>query len=108
MAGRRIFIAAFAALLAIPALAGERLTADKIPAVSALQLAINQLFMRPEIPGSQTPGSAPEVPAMQMLVVRLKDGKPVIACVDSKEAAQRFLKAPVNKIGDKHTHAEEK
>ena len=109
MAGRRILVAATAALLAIPAMAGETImTPDKMPAVSAMQLALNQLFTRLEVPPAETPAAGvPEVPVSHMLMVRLKDGKPVIACVDSKEGAQRFLSAPVEKIGG-HKHAAEK
>ena len=33
------------------------------------------------------------------MIARVKDGKPVLACVDTKEAAVRFIKAPVEKIG---------
>lgn len=100
MAGRRTLIAALAALLAVPAVASDRpLSIDQMPAVSALQLAINQLSARPELPPAGDPTIGDEPPSMEMLVVRIKDGKPVIACVSSKEAAQRFLKAPVEKIG---------
>jgi hypothetical protein len=40
-------------------------------------------------------------------MVRVKDGKPVMACVDSKEAATRFATAPIEKIGGSRI-AEEK
>lgn len=45
-------------------------------------------------------------PELQMIMVRVKDGKPVMACVDSRESATKFLNAPVEKIHGKH--AEEK
>lgn len=38
-------------------------------------------------------------PTLELLIARIgKDGKPVLACVDSAEAAQRFLEAPVERL----------
>lgn len=112
MAGRLFFVAALAALLATSAAANDRActreTVGRIPALTALQLEVDQIFDRMSTPTADTaPGEAVEFPVMEVLMVRIKDGKPVIACVDSKEAAQRFLNAPIGKIGMTRT-AEEK
>lgn len=100
---RRLLIAAIAALLAIPAMASDRATkepAPRPPALTALELAVEQIFDRLHVPAADTPaGVTEELPIMEVLMVRVKDGKPVMACVDSKEAARRFLAAPAEKIG---------
>ena len=100
---RRLLIAATAALLAIPALAADRATkeaAPRPPALTALELAVEQIFDRLPVPAADTAaGVSEELPIMEVLMVRVKDGKPVMACVDSKEAARRFLAAPAEKIG---------
>ena len=38
---------------------------------------------------------------LHMLVARIKDGKVVLGCVDTKEAATRFLAAPAEKLRSK-------
>ena len=105
---RRLLIAATAALLGLliglPAIAADRATkeepAPRPPALTALELAVEQIFDRLPVPAADTPaGVTEELPIMEVLMVRVKYGKPVMACVDSKEAARRFLAAPAEKIG---------
>jgi hypothetical protein len=104
---RRLLIAATAALLGsltgLPAIASDRATSEpapRPPALTALELAVEQIFDRLHVPAADTPaGVTEELPIMEVLMVRVKDGKPVLACVDSKEAARRFLAAPAEKIG---------
>ena len=39
--------------------------------------------------------------AMSVVVARVgTDGKPILACVDTKEAARRFLEAPADQLSD--------
>lgn len=41
---------------------------------------------------------APQFDGVEVLLVRIApDGKPVMACVDSAEAAKKFLEAPIEK-----------
>lgn len=112
MAGRLCLVAALAALFATTAVANDRAcireTIGRPPALTALQLAVEQLFDAPQdTPVESADGVTAVLPIMELVMIRVKDGKPVMACVDTKEAAQRFLDAPVAKIGTTHT-AEEK
>lgn len=112
MAGRLCLIAAFAALLATTAAANDRACTREAlgrpPALTALQLTVEQLFApSDDLPLEGTDGVTAQLPIMEMVMVRVKDGKPVLACVDTKEAAQRFLTAPTAKLGTTRT-AEEK
>ena len=107
-----VFAATLAALFATPASANDQAcTRDTIgpaPAVAAihpLQASIDAIFEHPATIVA-TPEGTTDGPSLQMIMVRVKDGKPVMACVDSKESATRFLKAPIEKIRGKH--AEEK
>lgn len=106
MAGRLVFASVFAAaaLLATPALASDRActreTIGRAPVQAAMQAALDEIFDRVEKPSVTTPnGVTGEFTTMEVVMIRIKDGKPVLACVGSKEAAQRFLSAPVEKIG---------
>lgn len=112
MAGRLSLVAAFAALLATHAIANDRIctreTLTRGPALTSLQATLEALFARqsgetPDAPPAATPSIElpDDLPAMEVLVVRVKNGKPVMACVDSKEAASRFLNAPSERIGGK-------
>lgn len=103
---RRLLIAAFAALLAMPAMANDRAatttreSGPRVPRLTALEIGLDQIFARLQAPPQDTPaGVSAEMPIREVLMVRVKDGKPVLACVDSKEAAKGFLNAPVAKIG---------
>jgi hypothetical protein len=94
------------ALLAMPVLATEldractRELPGRLPAVSALQQTIDAIFDREATPSIETDnGVTSDFTTMEVLVVRVKDGKPVVACVDTKEAAQRFLAAPAAQLG---------
>ena len=112
MAGRLCLVAALAALFATTAVANDRAcireTIGRPPALTALQLTVEQLFdVADDTPVESTDGVTATLPIMEMVMVRVKDGKPVLACVDTKEAAQRFLDAPLTKIGTTRT-AEEK
>lgn len=113
MAGRlslaSVFVLTLAALFATPVAASDqactRDTIGRAPAVNAIQplhAAIEAIFEAPSEEGATTEGTT-DGPALQMLVVRVTDGKPVMACVDSKEAATNFLAAPAEKIRSKST-----
>lgn len=106
MAGRLVFASVFAgaALLAAPALASDRACTREIigraPVHTAMQAALDQIFDGTGKPSVVTQnGVTGEPETMEVVMIRIKDGKPVLACVDSKEAAQRFLAAPAAKIG---------
>lgn len=106
MAGRLSIasVLAAAALFATPATASEpvsnRDVLGRVPTPVKLQAVIEALFNRQVPPSIETPtGVTGEPETMEVVMVRIKDGKPVMACVDSKEAAVRFLTAPVEKIG---------
>ena len=116
MAGRlslaSVFAAALAALFVTPAIANDqactRETIGIAPAVAAIhpvQASIDAIFDAPAN-AVTTPEGTTDGPSLQLIMVRVKDGEPVMACVDSKEAATRFLTAPIAQIHGKH--AEEK
>ena len=108
MAGRlsmaSVFVIALAALFAMPAAANDqactretigraRLSAEIQPLRAAIEAVFAAAAVDPTTGEVTTDG-----PSLQMLVVRVENGKPVMACVDTKEAATRFLSAPVAKI----------
>jgi hypothetical protein len=125
MSGRSLFASALAAaaLLATPAMtapgpaqagsassdmACTREPLGRVPAPAGLQATIDAIFDRDVPADVETPnGVTGEPEAMEVVMVRIKDGKPVLACVGTKEAATRFLTAPVETIGLTKT-AEEK
>lgn len=112
MAGRFCLVAALAALFATTAVANDRgcirETAGRAPALTTLQRTVEQLFdVAEDVPVDSSDGVTAQLPIMELVMIRVKDGKPVMACVDTKEAAQRFLEAPAAKIGTTRT-AEEK
>ena len=93
-----------AAVLATPLMANDRActreTIGRAPVKAAMQVTLDQIFDRAEKPAVVTNnGVTGEMSVMEVVMVRIRDGKPVLACVDSKEAATRFLTAPVHKIG---------
>ena len=101
------------ALLAAPMFASEldractRETLGRLTAVTELQATLNAIFDRPVAASIETEnGVTGDYGTMEVVMVRIKDGKPVVACVDTKEAAERFLNAPLSQIGSKR--AEEK
>ena len=56
----------------------------------------------PEIVETADGVMAPQGP-MEVVLARIgSDGKVVMACVDDEKAAQRFLEAPIDKIGGKN------
>lgn len=96
------------ALLATSAFATEpdrvctRETVGRTPALATLQSTIDTMFAVPSAPSVVTEdGVTGMSDTVEMLVVRVKDGKPVLACVNTKEAAKRFLAAPLDQIGGK-------
>jgi hypothetical protein len=97
-----VFAFTFAALLVTPEPAIDHVSAVKQG--EPLQAAIEAVYPAPADPAT---GVTSDAPALQMIMVRVKDGKPVMACVDSKEAATRFATAPIEKIGGSRI-AEEK
>lgn len=73
---------------------------EAAPRVAGLRPELTAIFavqLQEEDPNSlSAPGS------FELIVARLDaDGMPVMACVDSEEAARRFLDAPVTKIQSK-------
>jgi hypothetical protein len=119
MAGRlsmaSVFAVALAALFATPAIAADGAHTDDVCTVPSagpeaqrdaagtatpLEASIAAIF------AAATEEGTTDGPSLQLMVARVKDGKPVMACVDSKEAATRFLAAPIAKIRAKA--AEEK
>lgn len=117
MAGRlsmaSVFAIALVALFATPAMAADRAHAEDVctnaavehageaKAVEGLNAAmaasIKAIFEAPVADPAAQEGTT-DGPSLQLMVARVKDGKPVMACVDSKEAATRFLAAPIAKI----------
>ena len=116
-----VFVIALAALFATPAMAADGAHTDDVcttaavehaPAAKAVEglnaamaASIAAIFEAPAADAATQEGTT-DGPSLQLMVARVKDGKPVMACVDSKEAATRFLAAPIAKIRAKA--AEEK
>jgi hypothetical protein len=109
MAGR-LSIASMAAagalaLLATPAFATEpdrdctRETAVRPAAAMMLHETVDTIFDRVAARAAEDP--AGELTSMEVVMVRIVDGKPVMACVDTKEAAKRFLAATADKLAAK-------
>jgi hypothetical protein len=105
MAGRlftaSVFVIALAALIATPASASDQActrdtigTAAVATRTQTLEAVIEAAFAAPE-------GHAHDASTPHMLVARIKDGKVVMACVDTKEAATRFLATPAGKLRSK-------
>ena len=102
-----VFVIALAALFATPAMANDqsctRETIGRAPVTADLQRlhkAIEAIFDAPDA-GAASVETTTDGPSLQMIVVRVKDGKPVMACVDNQDAATRFLTAPIEKIRGK-------
>jgi hypothetical protein len=108
MAGRLSFAstvaAAALALLATPALATDldrdctRETAVR-PAAAARLTALDEIF-------ASSTGSVDTLQTREVVLARVIDGKLVMACVSSKEAAEKFLAATPEQL--RGTRAEEK
>jgi len=95
---RRVFIAVMLAALAATAASAsdEACTRDILKPVGApaQRVILDALFEK----------SAADVygRGIEVLVVRIGlDGKPVLACVDSAEAAKRFLETPIENVARK-------
>ncbi len=116
MAGRLslagVLVIALAALFATPAAASDQAcTRDVIGhapvsiEIHPLQAAVEAIFEAPVV--TETPaGTIAEGPS-QLIMVRVQDGKLVMACTDTKESATRFLSAPIATVGASNV-AEEK
>jgi hypothetical protein len=115
MAGRHltssVFAVALAALIATPASASDQAcTRDTIGAKAVavkpatLEAVIAAAFA-PEADATTGEAHAHDASTPHMLVARIKDGKVVMACVDTKEAATRFLAAPAAKLRSKAAEA---
>lgn len=62
------------------------------------RIDVAPLFVRQVVQADGTTVSAP-ISGVEVLVARIgRDGKPVLACVDSAEAAKRFLEAPIDQV----------
>jgi hypothetical protein len=103
---RRLLVALAAMALAAPlALASDepvRLPLRDSIVRMAPRLDLTELFARlGQAPSVETAdGVNSPMNGMELVVARLgEDGKPVIACVDNAEAAQRFFEAPAESIG---------
>lgn len=97
--------AAALALLATPALATDldrdctRAAATPVPAAAARLTALDMIFDKPE-------DGVLEFHTKEVVLARIVDGKLVMACVDTKEAAEKFLSATPEQL--RANHAEEK
>ena len=87
---RRLLLAAVSAavFVSLPALASDQSCTREmlrpIGAAAVTRIDVAPLFERRTI---------------EVIVARIgKDGKPILACVDSAEAAKRFLEAPVERL----------
>jgi hypothetical protein len=73
--------------------------------ILAARAELAALFAAPaqtEVVETEDGVMAPQGP-MEVVVARIgTDGKVVMACVDNEKAAQRFLEAPIDKIGGKN------
>lgn len=101
---RTLLVAALAALTTASAHAGERhrnRETDPLPQTER-RLELRALFDRaPGVISEGRNGIAVGPIAVNVIVARIdKDGKLVKACVDSEEAARRFLETPAGKIDD--------
>lgn len=112
MAGRfslaGVLVIALAALFATPASAREQAcTRDVIgtvapaPEANPLDAVIDAIFAASAADATAGEEHEHEASTPHMLVARIKDGQVVMACVDTKEAATRFLKAPAEKLRSK-------
>ena len=102
-----VFVISLAALFATPVAGNDhsctRETIGRSPVAAELQplhAALEAIFTV-AAPADGSGEVTTDGPSLQMIVVRVKDGKPVMACVDNAEAATRFLTAPVEKIRGK-------
>ena len=67
-------------------------------AAVASRIDVAPLFVQQAVQSDGTVVAAP-ISGMEVLVARIgRDGKPVLACVDSAEAAKRFLEAPIDQV----------
>ena len=67
-------------------------------AAIASRIDVAPLFMRQVVQPDGTVVAAP-IGGMEVIVARIgRDGKPVLACVESAEAAKRFLEAPIDQV----------
>jgi hypothetical protein len=95
-----LYALALASLVAPAAFAGandEACTREMLKPVGAqaqLHIDVAPLFAATNAAGE------PQFDGVEVLLVRIApDGKPVMACVDSAEAAKKFLEAPIEKAG---------
>ena len=116
MAGRLslagVLVIALAVLFATPAAASDQAcTRDVIGhapvsiEIHQLQKAIEEIFVAPAVTATAA-GTIVEGPS-QLIMVRVENGKLVMACTDTKESATRFLTASVEKVSASNI-AEEK
>lgn len=80
-------------------------TEPQVPAATPAPITLEQLLPdtagEPETIETEN-GVSATVTHLDVVVARIgADGKPVMACVDSKEAARRFSHAPVDKLQTK-------
>lgn len=96
---------ALAVFIVTPATATDRActreTIGRLSVQAELQTTIEAIFERRADGHADVPQATTIFMPLEVVMVRVKDGKPVLACVDSKEAARRFLTAPVEAIAGK-------
>ena len=98
--------AAALALFATPALASDldrdctRAAAGPVPAAAARLTALDMIFDKP------ADGVLEGFHTREVVLARIIDGKLVMACVDTKEAAEKFLSATPEQV--RANSAEEK
>lgn len=105
MSRRVVFVLA----LLVPALAPRAHATEPMPhrvresiAQFAPRLELTELFARfadAGVPRETEDGVNMTGGAVEVLVARIgTDGKPVMVCVDSEQAARRFLDAPIERV----------
>lgn len=114
MSPRMYVCIALAALAAAPAAlasdeADRSCTRDRIArtVTSAPRLALVEAFAKPQQEVIDDGMTGPMGP-LEVIVVRIgKDGKPVMSCVDTPEAAERFFKAAAERLQPQKLEAAE-
>lgn len=112
MSRRYFAVPVVLALAAFPAAASERGDSAAIRESMARmtpRIELAQLFARMNDGVSTVTADGVNMPhgAMEVVLARIgTDGKVVTSCVDTLEAAERFFKVPLKKLGDGKAHAE--
>lgn len=78
----------------------DRECTHAIPRIPRARIDLAGVFATPSAPVTTDLGVRATLPVLEVIVARIgSDGRVVMACVDSEEAARRFLDAPVERLG---------